>query len=189
MSNTDNMNNNELKYPDWCFSYNKESSKCMGTKEMDTCNCGGRESLCSFYDNIRKQGKQKVQEQEYDDKENSMNNKKLVNIRVNNKNTKYSLRYSTENMYVYANLPENKDKTFMALKHKNDNSNIVTGYNSSMGFFQTNSVSKTTYSIKASDFDFIEDILDLQWMEVITKEEAEKQLKLPIIEIFPSDDF
>jgi len=32
-----------------CDCYMPETSRCMGTKEMDLCDCGGDKDKCSFY--------------------------------------------------------------------------------------------------------------------------------------------
>lgn len=32
-----------------CSSYDAEQKRCLGTREMDTCTCGGLKSKCNFY--------------------------------------------------------------------------------------------------------------------------------------------
>ena len=39
-----------------CDAY--KNGRCLGTKEVDPCNCGGDKVKCSFYENIRKQGRE-----------------------------------------------------------------------------------------------------------------------------------
>ena len=38
-----------------CDAY--KNGRCLGTKEVDPCNCDGDKAKCSFYENVRKQGK------------------------------------------------------------------------------------------------------------------------------------
>ena len=37
-----------------CDAY--KNGRCLGTKEVDPCNCDGDKVKCSFYENVRKQG-------------------------------------------------------------------------------------------------------------------------------------
>ena len=32
-----------------CYTLNYGEPRCIGTKEIDLCNCGGNRSLCDFY--------------------------------------------------------------------------------------------------------------------------------------------
>ena len=45
-----------------CDSYTTYSgeSRCLGTKEIDRCNCGGDESKCDFYPEKRKAAEKKM---------------------------------------------------------------------------------------------------------------------------------
>ena len=45
-----------------CDSYTTYSgeSRCLGTKEVDRCNCGGDESKCDFYPEKRKTAEKKM---------------------------------------------------------------------------------------------------------------------------------
>ena len=45
-----------------CDSYTTYSgeSRCLGTKEVETCNCGGDESKCDFYPEKRKAAEKKM---------------------------------------------------------------------------------------------------------------------------------
>ena len=45
-----------------CDSYTTYSSesRCLGTKEVDRCNCGGDESKCDFYPEKRKAAEKKL---------------------------------------------------------------------------------------------------------------------------------
>ena len=45
-----------------CDSYATYSgeSRCLGTKEVDRCNCGGDESKCDFYPEKRKEAEKKM---------------------------------------------------------------------------------------------------------------------------------
>ena len=45
-----------------CDSYTTYSgeSRCLGTKEIDRCNCGGDESKCDFYPEKRKKAEKKM---------------------------------------------------------------------------------------------------------------------------------
>lgn len=40
-----------------CECYDSTLKRCLGTKEMEGCNCGGNKSLCDFYEDVRN-GKQ-----------------------------------------------------------------------------------------------------------------------------------
>ena len=40
-----------------CACYIAEIQRCSGTKEVDFCNCGGDESKCDFYPEVREKGK------------------------------------------------------------------------------------------------------------------------------------
>ena len=35
-----------------CYS----DGRCVGTKEIDSCSCGGNKSKCDFYENVRREG-------------------------------------------------------------------------------------------------------------------------------------
>lgn len=35
-----------------CYS----DGRCVGTKEIDLCSCGGNKSKCDFYENVRREG-------------------------------------------------------------------------------------------------------------------------------------
>ena len=35
-----------------CYS----NGRCVGTKEIDSCSCGGNKSKCDFYENVRREG-------------------------------------------------------------------------------------------------------------------------------------
>ena len=39
-----------------CDAY--KNGRCLGTKEVDPCNCGGDKAKCSFYENVREQGRE-----------------------------------------------------------------------------------------------------------------------------------
>ena len=39
-----------------CDAY--KNGRCLGTKEVDPCNCDGDKVKCSFYENVRKQGRE-----------------------------------------------------------------------------------------------------------------------------------
>ena len=45
-----------------CDSYTTYSgeSRCLGTKEVETCSCGGDESKCDFYPEKRKEAEKKM---------------------------------------------------------------------------------------------------------------------------------
>lgn len=42
-----------------CYSTNFETPRCMGTKDMDRCDCEGDPSKCTFYDYKRNKPKEK----------------------------------------------------------------------------------------------------------------------------------
>lgn len=44
-----------------CKSY--KDGYCMGTKEVEICNCEGYEERCSFYEEVRKRGMDKLREE------------------------------------------------------------------------------------------------------------------------------
>ena len=39
-----------------CDAY--KNGRCLGTKEVDSCDCDGDKVKCSFYENVRKQGRE-----------------------------------------------------------------------------------------------------------------------------------
>jgi hypothetical protein len=41
-----------------CKYYDGDYEKCLGTKGMEMCTCGGNPSKCDFYDDVRKNAKQ-----------------------------------------------------------------------------------------------------------------------------------
>lgn len=45
---------------DICSSYVSDKKRCMGTKEIDPCNCEGDKSKCDFYSEVRKEKKKNI---------------------------------------------------------------------------------------------------------------------------------
>ena len=45
---------------DICDCYISEKTSCMGTKELDPCNCNGDKSKCDFYPEVRKESKKSI---------------------------------------------------------------------------------------------------------------------------------
>lgn len=56
-----------------------EVGVCWGTKEADECNCGGDETKCDFYPEVRKKAKKELNKIKTNgDKIRSMNDEKLA---------------------------------------------------------------------------------------------------------------
>lgn len=145
----------KIEYVDSCYCY--KNGKCSGTKEMDECNCGGRESCCSFYEYVKKRGQEKIEEQKQE-------------ILARNLFSNSPALY-TQSMFEYANLTENADKIFIT----KINTPQQIYYTSKIGFFQIGD--NVIFKDVLPFFDSIEEVLKLEWIPVITKKEAEKELK------------
>ena len=44
-----------------CYRKGYSHDYCTGTKEQDWCNCGGDETKCDFYADVRRNGRRKIQ--------------------------------------------------------------------------------------------------------------------------------
>lgn len=64
--------------------HNIEVGVCWGTKETDECNCGGDETQCDFYPEVRAKAKKELKKQKETNAANirSMSDKKLASYLV-----------------------------------------------------------------------------------------------------------
>ena len=103
-----------------CSSYDQRAACCMGTRERDRCDCGGDQSKCDFYPEIREKHRKtpaKKQSGQIDLKIN-IDDEQLQDTadmlkEINDNRPNITVR-NNENVYVtinYFNEPAKEDET------------------------------------------------------------------------------